>query len=93
MKCFQKEKQELFIDGAILIATNSELSCNRILKDPELWMLSIHALFLQLLFVQTGIKYSIMCLESDFVFVIHEVILVSFRKQFWTSEYKKEIRT
>ena len=33
-------------------------------------MLSIHALFLQFLFVQTGIKYSIMCLESDFVFVI-----------------------
>ena len=65
MKCFQKEKQELFIDVAILIATNSELSFNSILKDPELWMLSI-----QLLFVQTGIKYSIMCLESDFVFVI-----------------------
>ena len=62
MKCFQKEKQELFIDVAILVATNSELSFNRILKDPELWMLSIF-------FVRTGIKYSIMCLE---------VILVSF---------------
>ena len=70
MKCFQKEKQELFIDVAILIATNSELSINIILKDPELLMLSIHALFLQFLFVQTGIKYSIACLESDFVFVI-----------------------
>ena len=33
-------------------------------------MLSIHVLFLQFLFVQTGIKYSITCLESDFVFVI-----------------------
>ena len=70
MKCFQKKKQELFIDVAILIATNSELSFNRILKDPELWMLSIHASFLQFSFVQTGIKYSIMCLEFDFVFVI-----------------------
>ena len=70
MKCFQKEKQELFIDVVSLIAKNSELSFNSILKDPELWMLSIHALFLQLLLVQTGIKYSIMCLESDFVFVI-----------------------
>ena len=45
------------MDVAILIATNSELSFNRILKDPELWMLSIHALLLQLLFVQTVIKY------------------------------------
>ena len=70
MKCFQKEKQELFIDVAILFSTNSELSFNSILKDPELWMLSIHALFLQLLFVQTGIKYLIMCLESNFIFVI-----------------------
>ena len=70
MKCFQKEKQELFIDVVILIATNSELSFSRILKDPELWMLSIHALLLQCLFAQTGIKYSIMCLESDFVFVL-----------------------
>ena len=70
MKCIQKAKQELFIDVAILIATNSELSFNRILKDPELWMLSIHASFLQFLFAQTGIKYSIMCLEFDFVFVI-----------------------
>ena len=70
MKCFQNEKQELFIDVAILIATNSELSFNRILKDFELWMLSIHASFLPFLFVQTGIKYSIMCLEFDFVFVI-----------------------
>ena len=69
MNCFQKEKQELFIDVAILIATNSELSFNRILKDSELWILSIRALFLQFLFVQTGIKYSIMCLESEFVFV------------------------
>ena len=76
MKCFQKEKRELFIDVAILIATNSELSFNRILKDPELWMLSIHALF-QFLFIQTGIKYSIMCLESDFIFVKY-LILVSF---------------
>ena len=50
MKCFQKEKKELFIDVAILIATNSELSFNRILKDPELWMLSIRASFLQFLF-------------------------------------------
>ena len=66
MKCFQKEKQELFIDIAILIATNKEISLNSILKDPELWMLSIHALFLQVLLVQTGIKYSIMCLESGF---------------------------
>ena len=76
MKCFQKEKQELFIDVAILIATNSELSFNNILKNPELWMLSIHALFFQLLFVQTGIKYSIMCLESDFVFVISNFSLI-----------------
>ena len=53
MKCFPKEKQELFIDVAILIATNSELSFNRILTDPKL-----------------GIKYSIKCLEYDFVFVI-----------------------
>ena len=59
MKCFQKEKQELFIDVAILVATNSELSFNRMLKDPGLWMLSIDAKFLQFLFVQTGIKYSI----------------------------------
>ena len=72
MKCFQKEKQERFIDVAILVTTSSELSFsfNKILKDSELRMLSIHALLLQLLFVQTGIKYSIMCLESDFVFVI-----------------------
>ena len=70
MKCFQNEKQERFIDVAILIATNSEFSFNRIVKDPELWMLSIHASFLQFLFVQTGIKYSIMCLEFDFVSVI-----------------------
>ena len=33
-------------------------------------MLSIRASFLQFLFVQSGIKYSIMCLEFDFVFVI-----------------------
>ena len=56
MKCFQKEKQELFIDVAILIATNSELSFNRNLKDPKLRMLSMRALFLQFLFVQTGIN-------------------------------------
>ena len=65
----KKEKQERFIDVAILIATNSELSFNRIPKETELRMLSIHALFLQLLFVKTDIKYS-MCLESHFVFVI-----------------------
>ena len=73
MKCFPKEKQGRFIDVATLIATNSELSFNRILKDPELCMLSIRASFLQFLFVQTGIKYSIMCLEFDFVFVISKL--------------------
>ena len=56
MKCFQEEKQERFVDVAILIATNSELSFKRIPKDLELRMLSIYALFLQLLFAQNGIN-------------------------------------
>ena len=56
MNCFQEEKQERFGDFAILIATNSELSFKRVPKDLELRVLSIHALFLQLLFAQTGIN-------------------------------------